>query len=210
MRTELSARNPIRKPSQLRSRESLLRIYDATNELLKGTNFDQVTIAQISEQSRVSVGSIYQRFGSKDNLLWALYDSYLSEASDRVASLVDDDTDSDLRDRLERIVAVVCELFWDHRGIIKSLLLKYRQTPELVPESYLRRIEEVYEDVQSYIKKACPPRTSQKKVQFCFSLIMAACREHVLFWEFRGVGPTPAGDREFARLLSSAALGVFA
>lgn len=190
-----------REPAQRRSRESLARVYRATNELLDRSTFDQITIAQISDRAQVSVGSIYQRFGSKDDLLWALYDAYLSEAAEVVASMDGKSNGKALSSRIEALVLMICGLFRSHRGIVRSLLLKYRQTPGEIPASYLSRVETVYEVMRRDIRRALSS-PSKSEVEFSFSLMMAACRERILFADFRGVDPERTGDVKFARRLS--------
>ena len=202
---EISGR--FREPAQQRSRESLARVYRATNELLDRSTFDRVTVAQISERAQVSVGSIYQRFGSKDDLLWVLYDAYLTEAAEVVASLGSKSARMALSSRIEAVILMICGLFRSHRGIVRSLLLKYRQTPTEIPPSYLARIDAVYEEVQRQIRRSLS-RTSKSQLEFSFSLMMSACRERVLFADFRGVDPETAGDVRFARRLSRALASV--
>jgi AcrR family transcriptional regulator len=61
-----------RPPRQRRSRESLERVVQAGVELLGETDYDGFTLSELSHRASVSVGSIYARFGSKDELFLAL------------------------------------------------------------------------------------------------------------------------------------------
>ena len=198
----------LREPTQDRSRESLRRVFDATNRLLQEKTFDKITVGEISAASSVSVGSIYQRFGSKDDLLWSLYGAYIAEASGRIQSLFDQERDRDLGARVDLLIRQVCSLFRKNHGIVKSLLLKYRQDPRQVPELHVRRIEKVYKAAEKFLQQACPADLPAKRVKFAFSLLMAACRERILFADIRGIGSTPRSDAEFSKVVGRAVSSV--
>lgn len=198
----------VRQPKQERSRESLRRIYSAANELLEARTFDQITVAEISEVSQVSIGSIYQRFRGKDDLLWTLYDAYIDEATNRIGEMSRRSWDRDLNSRLEEIVSTTCALFRSHRGIVRSLLLMYRQSPERVPASLLRRVESVYGAMRRFLAESCPPATVDDTVRFALALILAASRERILFADFPGVASSRRADEIFSLRLVGAAAGL--
>ena len=192
----------VRQPRQKRSRESLRRIYSAANDLLEARTFDQITIADISDLSRVSIGSIYQRFRGKDDLLWTLYDAYIDEAAHRIDEMSRKRSEKDLDSRIEKIVGTTCELFRSHRGIVRSLLLMYRQTPERVPESLLSRVESVYGAMRRFIAESSPPATSDDTIRFALAPVLAATRERILFADFPGAARSRRADRAFSRRLA--------
>ena len=195
----------LRRPLQARSRQSLERIYTATNQLLEDRSFDKVTVIEIAEASDVAVGSIYQRFGSKDDLLWTLYGNYIEAALKGVAGLVSQKGDPSVTTRVALVTGLVCSLFRNHSGIVRSLLLKYRTEPETVPDYYLERIEGVYSAFDKFLRAGELPL---KNARSCRALIMAACREHILFGAFDGAGATRRSDADFVRMVTQAATSV--
>ena len=56
-------------PRQRRSHESLERILDAAESLIRERGFDTMTIAEVVQRSGSSVGSLYARFNNKLGLL---------------------------------------------------------------------------------------------------------------------------------------------
>jgi AcrR family transcriptional regulator len=64
---------PVRPPKQKRSQESLERVLEASIGLLEDRGFDAFTVQEVSQRAEVSVGAIYARFGSKENLLRAVH-----------------------------------------------------------------------------------------------------------------------------------------
>src|ERR1051326_3152286 len=63
-------------PQQARSRATLARLLDATEELLEEGGLDAATVPAIAARAGVSVGVVYRRFPDKDNLLRAVYQRF--------------------------------------------------------------------------------------------------------------------------------------
>lgn len=82
-----------RKPQQGRSKASLERMLAAGRELMLERGSEEFTLQEVSERGQVSIGSIYLRFESKDNLVRGV----IAEALEALA--IDEDA---LLDRLER------------------------------------------------------------------------------------------------------------
>lgn len=67
------ARNGMsRQPQQGRSKASLERMLAATRELMLERGSEEFTLQEVSQRGNVSIGSIYLRFESKDNLVRAV------------------------------------------------------------------------------------------------------------------------------------------
>jgi AcrR family transcriptional regulator len=76
-----------RKPQQGRSKASLERLLAAARELMLERGSEEFTLLEVSERGRVSIGSIYLRFASKDNLIRAVIAGSLetlAEVEDRL------------------------------------------------------------------------------------------------------------------------------
>lgn len=65
----LAVENVSRKPQQGRSKASLERMLAAARELMLERGSEEFTLQDVSERGQVSIGSIYLRFESKDNLV---------------------------------------------------------------------------------------------------------------------------------------------
>jgi AcrR family transcriptional regulator len=61
-----------RQPQQGRSRASLERMLVAARELMLERGSEEFTLQEVSSRGKVSIGSIYLRFESKDNLVRAV------------------------------------------------------------------------------------------------------------------------------------------
>ena len=78
---EASIRGPrgVTPPSQRRSRETLERILAATEGLLDGRAFSDISVLEICTTADVSASSFYARFDSKERLLALLHQRHLEK-----------------------------------------------------------------------------------------------------------------------------------
>jgi AcrR family transcriptional regulator len=83
-----------RKPQQGRSKASLERMLAAARELMLERGSEEFTLQEVSERGQVSIGSIYLRFESKDNLVRGVIaealDALRQEESELLARLARD------------------------------------------------------------------------------------------------------------------------
>jgi AcrR family transcriptional regulator len=77
-----------RAPKQTRSRQSFDRVLDAATRILAENGFSGLTLTQVSRQSRVSIGSIYCRVDSKEDLVRAVQERAMKEMDHEFAMLV--------------------------------------------------------------------------------------------------------------------------
>lgn len=77
-----------RAPKQSRSRQSFDRMIEAAKEILREGGLQALTLAEVSRRSRVSIGSIYCRVDSKEDLLRAVQASSLDAMENEFAALV--------------------------------------------------------------------------------------------------------------------------
>ena len=78
-----------KKPQQQRARLLVESLVDAAAEIVVAEGLDALTTARVADRAGVSVGSLYQYFRNKEELIVALTDRVnadLLDAVDRVAS----------------------------------------------------------------------------------------------------------------------------
>jgi AcrR family transcriptional regulator len=120
----------VQPPQQERSRASFERVVQAATALLEEEGYDGFTLAEVSKRANVSIGSIYARVKSKDDLFYVIQDRFMTISEDR-PRLEDPAVWSDLdaRAAILGIVEEVGELFkmnerllrvFMHRGIVDS------------------------------------------------------------------------------------------
>jgi AcrR family transcriptional regulator len=73
-----AAEPTIRPPQQPRSRASLERVIAAGTKLLEEEGYEGFTLAKVSSMANVSIGSIYARVKSKDDLFYVIQDRFMA------------------------------------------------------------------------------------------------------------------------------------
>ncbi len=72
-------------------------ILDATSELLRETDFENISLAKIANAAGVSKGTIYYYYSNKDDILFDVADRYLNGLMDELIQWVDNrDKDTSL------------------------------------------------------------------------------------------------------------------
>jgi AcrR family transcriptional regulator len=79
----------INAPKQDRSRASFERVLEGAVELLEERGYDGFTLQEVSRRSRTSVGSIYCRVKSKDELFHAVHQYVLDQLDAEMNSILD-------------------------------------------------------------------------------------------------------------------------
>lgn len=116
----------VRQPLQDRSRKSLEKVMAAGIEVLGKKGYDGFSIADVSQRSGVSVGSIYQRFQSKAVLFAALQVRILEEIDREQAVLFSTIKAERLTDEqiLAAAVKKIADLFMRHEPLIRVMILR--------------------------------------------------------------------------------------
>lgn len=79
----------VQPPKQARSEQTLLRLLDAAEALIRDKGIGDVSIPEIVRRAQSSVGGFYARFKDKDELLRALEERFFGRLDDRVVELAD-------------------------------------------------------------------------------------------------------------------------
>lgn len=122
----------VQPPQQERSRASFERVIQAATSLLEEEGYDGFTLAEVSKRANVSIGSIYARVKSKDDLFYVIQDRYMTVSENR-PRLQDPAAwaDLDARGAIHGLVEEIGELFklnerllrvFMHRGIVDSVV----------------------------------------------------------------------------------------
>jgi len=123
----------LQPPQQERSRASFERVLNAGASLLEEEGYDGFTLAGVSSRAKVSIGSIYARVKSKDDLFYVIQDRYMSESEAMPGFATDPDAYAELptKELIVQIVHDVGDLFqtnsrllrvFMHRGIVDHVV----------------------------------------------------------------------------------------
>jgi len=159
MNMDVGVGAPSRAPLQGRSRASFERMVTAAADLLIQRGSDDFTIADVSKAGKVSIGSIYGRFDSKDDLIRAVQARALAEIdSEMTEGLSAASSRSKSLDALVRnLIESLAEVLRRHSPIMRPLMLRatfdetvstvgkrsYAATEEQFRSMLLSRMEEI-------------------------------------------------------------------
>lgn len=115
MARRASAKTPRNRPSQSRSRATYGIILDATIRILDQDGIDAATTSRIAEVAGVSVGTLYQYFGNRDQILEALQQREFERATAMMQRVL-----ANPERTPDRAVA---------RAVVEELLSIYRAAP---------------------------------------------------------------------------------
>lgn len=80
-------KNKIKTPRQIKSEQTKNRIFEAAQELIKKYGFEYLTVKNICEVAKVSNGTFYHNFSSKDEVMSHYlvngYQQYVEQINDR-------------------------------------------------------------------------------------------------------------------------------
>ena len=126
MNMDTAVGGPSRVPLQGRSRASFERMLSAAAKLLIERGSDDFTIADVSKAGKVSIGSIYGRFDSKDDLIRAVQARALAEVDMEMARGLDAAaTESKTLDELvSKLIETLAEVLKKHSAILRPLMLR--------------------------------------------------------------------------------------
>lgn len=116
----------VKQPSQDRSRQKLERILDAAETLLEKRSFDDITVADIMQRVRASVGVFYTRFADKDALLVALEQRHLEELAATGERTLDPGAwaGESLESFVRALVSFAVRFHRRRRGLLRALVLR--------------------------------------------------------------------------------------
>jgi AcrR family transcriptional regulator len=131
MTKDVALSTALRAPVQGRSKASYERMLAAAEALMAAAGSDEFTLQEVSKKGKVSIGSIYNRFESKDALLHAVQLRVLERIDKRMgARLEEARSGADTLDRLVvALTKAVGETLKENAEIMRPLMLRATNDP---------------------------------------------------------------------------------
>lgn len=174
-------------PRQRRSHESLERILDAAEALIRERGFDNMTIAEVVQRSGSSVGSLYARFNNKLGLLRAVQLRYHARVQNDIFAAFSGDhpRDESLEEAVARIVTVLCRHVLNEPELFRAFVLQavfdagVRAQGERTNAERRDKVVEILLVHRAEIRHPDPERAAR----WSYSALMAVLRERITFGE---------------------------
>jgi AcrR family transcriptional regulator len=202
-------RHPLLKsvPRQARSEATLRRVLAAANRLLERMHFEDITISQLLEVSGVSAGSFYARFHGKEDVLPLLYADYSADLAVRMAGHTDPARweGQRLAMRVQAMTRMAVTAYRERRGLLRAVALLARSRPRQVAKSALREREDQYRAAAALLLE-CRAEIRHPDPELAVPagilMVLAACRDKVLFAEAPHPASVPLDDEQLATELA--------
>jgi AcrR family transcriptional regulator len=119
-------------PRQERSRATRDRILAALARLLDAKTFDQISVAEVTEEAKCSMSSFYARFPTKDALFGAFLDRFFEFSAGEVGSVLSQIATGDAgpASRARLLIEFFLRSYRGYRGLLRSLILHDRTHPD--------------------------------------------------------------------------------
>lgn len=118
-----------KKPQQQRSRQMVDTLIDATARCIAKRGLDGTTTPAIAELAGVSVGSLYQYFSSKEQLIDALLEKIVSDVTLTLGKHVPAATVSDFRTLTHMAIRVGMGFLHSNEGLYLELVRNWYRLP---------------------------------------------------------------------------------
>jgi len=132
-------------PQQKRSRESLERVLEAALEVLTEGGYEAFTIAEVCKRAGVSVGSVYNRFPSKDDLFLAVHREFIARISTEARVTNEEARALGTRELIARMVDDIVGPFERHAELLRVFMVRspiddgiYHQAQETITHLFDR------------------------------------------------------------------------
>jgi AcrR family transcriptional regulator len=196
-----------RAPQQERSTQSLARLLDAAERLMRRYHFEDISVAEIAREAQTSVGNFYARFASKEALLDALHERYEEDRTKIWRKFFEDPALAHLplAERTGRLVQMVIKIYRERGGVFRTLVIRQWRHPDTMGARTRTLLGGLYETAFAMlledpheIRHPHPERA----VRVGVAAILAACRENIVMRPKSLPASQAISDEEFANEMS--------
>jgi len=104
-------------PRQRRSQELTLRVLRAAEEIVRSVGYNGLTVAAVAERADVSVGGLYGRFKSRDEIIHAVHQHFLRNMQ-LASSEWSKCAGQSLDETIQRFICNIISFFRDYGSLI--------------------------------------------------------------------------------------------
>lgn len=182
-----------REPIQGRSRASLARMLNAAEKLLAETGSTDFTLADVSKVGKVSIGSIYNRFSSKDELLHAVHAQVLAKVDKDMNTAIAKASSqaTDLQSHVQGLINAVSEVLRRYSAILRPFMMRSMRDTVIAAAGkagYEVTEQQILKSFAPYLNKIKHP-SSDKAIVSSYRIIYAAIARYLGFGsESMGLG----------------------
>jgi len=138
-----------KQPKQARSRKAVNELIDATAQVIAQRGLAQTTTNHIADRAGVSVGSLYQYFHDKDDLIEALLERLTGEIASAIDDTLADVGDADVQSVVQALLRTALAATNSQENLYLELARNWNQLHTLTVMNMLE--EHMMEACRRYI-----------------------------------------------------------
>lgn len=172
-----------RTPKQSRSQASLERLLNAALELLSEKGYSEFTLQEVSKRAKVSIGSIYNRFSGKDDLIREVQERQLNLMEVETTVLINNLRRQELP-LLELVPAITREyglLLKRHSTFLRPLM-EIASTDPVVAQNGKKHFAQNIGDFERLLlerRNEIRQTNPERAVRTCFQVIYASLSRYL-------------------------------
>ncbi|NLR72976.1 TetR/AcrR family transcriptional regulator [Novosphingobium sp. ERN07] len=121
-----------RLPQQMRARNTVDAIFEATERLAAAHEFDALNTRMIAERAGVSIGSLYQYFPTCEAILLAWYERVSTDAAKDIRLSTIEVLDRSLREALKIAIRRLLDIYTRNRLVLIDLPLQVPRIEQVI------------------------------------------------------------------------------
>ena len=192
------------RPQQARSIESTERMLLAAEQLLRSGGADAVTVEAVIARAGTSTGAFYGRFGSRDGLLQAMHERFLtgfrSQMHEALAHALEADS---LRSALGMFIDGLFVHVRTHRNTLAFHVLVNATVPVMRSQGNqtTQTLTAMIEEIISHHTHDAPPERLTELADFVLRVLMGLSLQMLIFDDDEITGHAISPDRWNAEAL---------
>ncbi len=181
--TPTSKNSFTKEPKQDRSRASLERLLKASVDLLTSKGYADFTLNEVSKLSKVSIGSIYNRFNGKEDLIRQVQQHQILRMDAETALLINNIRRKDLklRELVPDIIHGFADFLANNRKILRALM-EIAIIDEVVAQTGRKHLSQSLTDFEKLLME-CKDEITQpdpeRAIHVIFQIIYSSLARHL-------------------------------
>ncbi|MBY5991399.1 TetR/AcrR family transcriptional regulator [Ferrimonas balearica] len=170
-------------PKQQRSLKTQQKLLDALDHCLQHKYFEQISVAEITTEAQVSVGTFYRRFKDKEALLPLLYQRFGDQLRQWHLTLVNHQ-EANLEAALHAFCHQTRAFFERQRHILRTVHLNARLGDQALTVAELQGRRQEYQQLERWLGQHLDPSQRSERqgaLQMAVYTVVSATLDKVLY-----------------------------
>ena len=171
-------------PRQARSQQTLERILDAAEAIISEKGVNAVSIVEVTNRAKSSVGALYARFSDRERLLRSVFERFFERLVDTSIEVFNPEPwrEKPFSELVLSAITVMLHIFNEQQGLIRGYAMYAVNNPELsaLNERFGNVVAERATELIAHRQERITHKEPEKAVSFSVMLILSALEARAL------------------------------